>query len=564
MSKASSLALSRAKRKAEKLLKAKRLPEALAAYREFCQQAPQDHSSWLILGKLAAQLGDPASAEQAWLQALAIKPEFMEAHRLLAPMYAKHGHWVRAEPHYRACLASESGSVELVGQLAICLEAQGKTTEAAEFYRQQLASGARNATACLGLGRCLRNLGQDEKAAAMIDEALALQADLALAHFEQAQLLRQAQDYPAAIDALQRFIELEPRERESYLLSLAAVYSEQEQYEQALACYDELLKTHPQSAQAHWSRSLLLLGLGRWQEGWQAFEWRRQYPDWRRQVESYATLAPVWQGESLSAKRILVFAEQGFGDTLQFCRYLPALVEQGAEVSFHCQPELIALMDRFDGVTSLTRDVQQPPAEPFDYYLPLMSLPGRLGLTSESLPQPQPYLQADEERVAHWRQALVGSDLKLGLVWAGAAINPSNRRRSYGLSTYAPIINLAGLECYSLQLDPSSADKRSASWQGLTDLAPQIKDFADTAAIIANLDLVITADTAVAHLAGAMGKPVWVLIYAAPDWRWQQDGECSRWYPQMRLFRQQLGESWDTVAARVAAALGAELQTRGQ
>lgn len=559
MSKASSLALSRAKKKAEKLLKARRMPEALAAYRELCQLSPEDHNSWLNLGKLAAQLGDEGQAEKAWRQALLANPGLTTAHRHLATLYVRHGHWALAEPHYRACLESDSNNKDVKAQLAICLEAQAKLAEAEWVYRDLLASGERTATACLGLGRVLRNLGQDAEAVCLIDEALALQPDLAIAHFEKAQLLRQAQDYPAAIKALQRFIELAPRERESYLLSLAAIHGEQEQYEQALACYDELVQAYPQSAQAHWSRSLILLGLGRWQEGWQAFDWRMRYPDWRRQVQSYADLAPVWQGEPLQGKRILVFAEQGFGDTLQFCRYLPALVEQGAQVTFHCQPQLLALMDGFDGVTTVVRDVQQAPAERFDFYLPLMSLPGRLGLRLETLPPPSKYLHADEGCVTHWQQKLENSAYKIGLVWAGAAINPANRRRSFGLQTYAPIIDQAGVQCYSLQLDPSKEDQASEAWQGLVNLASEIKDFADTAAIIANLDLVITADTAVAHLAGAMGKPVWVLIYTAPDWRWQPEGEFSRWYPQMRLFRQALGESWERVAQRVAEALAEQL-----
>ncbi len=533
------------------MLKKQQWSEARLALQALCRMTPEDHGAWRDLGEVCAALGDMAGAEQAWQRALALQAELPQVHLHLARLYTAGGRWAQAEPHLRACLQHNPADTEALAKLALTLEAQGRLGEAEALYRRELAVDADRVAATLGLGRVVRGLGRREEAEALIDQVLASAPDMAMAHFEKGQLLRLGGQYGAALEAFQRFHQLAPAERETYLLNCADLYAEQEQYEAALGCYDEAVSAFPRSAYAHWGRALVLLKLGRYEQGWAAFEWRRGYPDWQRQCGRYAELTPQWRGEPLAGKKVLVFAEQGFGDTIQFGRYLPQLVAQGAEVTFHCQPALLPLFRRMAGIMVVARDTGQ--TNGFDACLPVMSLAAYFGARSDRVNGDLPYLCADAEKTARWREKLAGDGLKVGLVWAGAAINPVNRRRSFELATYAPLKAVPGVRLYSLQKGEAAADKQSAAWQGVVDLSEEMADFDDTAAIIANLDLVITADTAVAHLAGAMGRPVWVLVYADPDWRWQAEVEGRNvWYPGAVLFRQRLGEPWSAVVARVA------------
>ncbi len=553
VNRSNTLALARARKRAEKLLKKRQWPEARAALQALCQQAPQEYAAWADLGEVCRSQGDLAAAEQAWQRALALRPELQRAHRGLAGLYLSAGRWALAEHHLRRCLKGAAGEHPLLGKLALALEAQGKLEEAESCYRRLLADQPATTSALLGLGRVVRQLGREAEAAALIEQLLAQAPELALAHLERGLLLRLARRYDEALAAFQRFRQLAPQERESYLLNCADLYAEQERYEAALDCYDEAVAAFPQSAYCHWGRALLLLKLGRYEEGWREFEWRRGYPDWQRQCAGFEQLAPQWRGETLAGKRVLVFAEQGFGDTLQFCRYLQPLAAQGVAVTFHCQPELLPLLAaNLAGVTVVARDPAQ--ARGFDCYLPLMSLAGYFDVRADRLDEGVPYLCAEPDKVALWADRLVAEGRRIGLVWAGSATNPLDRRRSFGLATYAPLKRVPGLSLFSLQKGGAEAD--GDAWQGVVDLGREIADFGDTAAIIANLDLVITTDTAVAHLAAAMGRPVWVLIYADPDWRWQAQLEGRNiWYPGVRLFRQRPGESWAAVVARLVDTL---------
>ena len=266
---------------------------------------------------------------------------------------------------------------------------------------------------------------------------------------------------------------------------------------------------------------------------------------------------PRWAGEPLNGKTILIYAEQGFGDTLQFSRYLNLLREQGARIIFYCDRELVSLFENFAFLHKVeTKSYQKALTESFDFHIPLMSLPFYCGTTLENIPAQVPYIQADAEKIEHWRKRLEKNDFKVGLVWAGRETHLKNQRRSCGLDVFAPLADIKGVSFFSLQKgEAAQALSSPPASMRIDDLSAGLNDFSDTAAAIENLDLVITVDTAVAHLTGALAKPVWTLIYSPPEWRWMIDGDDSPWYPSMRLFRQSSSEEWGPVLERVAVSL---------
>jgi hypothetical protein len=271
---------------------------------------------------------------------------------------------------------------------------------------------------------------------------------------------------------------------------------------------------------------------------------------------------PEWQGESFAGRRLLLFSEQGIGDALQFIRYLPRVAARGGEIVLQVQPSLVSLLKSLQGVTVIARG---EPLPPLDLQLPLMDLPHVFGTTLDSIPADVPYLHAETTRIETWRRDFRDvAALKVGVVWAGSATHKGDRYRSLAAEAVLPRLVMPGVQLYSLQKEPRPSDAPVLAGLGsdVIDLAPRLGDFADTAAAMAVLDLVISVDTSVVHLAGAMGRPCWVLLPYAQDWRWLRDREDSPWYPSLRLFRQQKPQAWDRVLTRVAAALECLSQAR--
>ncbi len=269
-----------------------------------------------------------------------------------------------------------------------------------------------------------------------------------------------------------------------------------------------------------------------------------------------------WDGSSLEGRSLLLHAEQGFGDALQFIRYLPRVAQRGGRIILGCQPELQRLFQTIaDGCQIVVRG-QALPA--FDLYCPLLSLPRVFGTTLASIPNLIPYLRADAGEAGKWQQRLAEhcSMVKVGLAWAGSPAHKNDRNRSMKLARLAPLGRTPGVRFFSLQKGEAAAESKTPPGLELVDWTQELKDFADTAGLIENLDLVIAVDTAVAHLAGAMGKPVWTLLPSNSDWRWMLEREDSPWYPTMRLFRQTSWGDWDSVVARVAEALSLWIRNR--
>lgn len=315
-------------------------------------------------------------------------------------------------------------------------------------------------------------------------------------------------------------------------------------FDEAAACYRHALALDPEYVDAHWNLALVLLRAGRFDEGWPEYEWR-----WRRPGTPLEHRgAPAWDGGPLDGRTLLLVCEQGLGDTIQFARYLPLVTAQGGPVILRCQPELLRLLSGFPGVTRIV--TREEPLPAFDIQSSLMSLPGLFKTEPGTIPNEVPYLPEPDGPVPALPE---GGGLKVGLVWGSSPTDPS---RSCPLDKLIALGRVPGVRLFSLQKGSHAADLgRTPAASCLEDLSGRIHDMADTAALIRQLDLVVTVDTSVAHLAGALGRPTWILLPHLADWRWLTGREDCPWYPTARLFRQAVPEDWDGVITRVVSAL---------
>lgn len=358
-------------------------------------------------------------------------------------------------------------------------------------------------------------------------------------------------DYSAAERCFRLTLLLAPESPET-LLNLGYALDKLGRDEEALSCYAAVLAFSPGNAKARYNRGIHLLRAGNLAAGFTDYEARfaaMQNADNRRYEQ------PRWDGSPLNGRSILVYGEQGLGDTLQFCRYIPLIAELGGRVLLEVQQPLVSLLATLAGVEQVVAKSGQPPLTAC--HIPLLSLPHLFGTTLATVPAPIPYLVPDSSKVVLWRQLLADDQLyRIGVVWSGSAANPMDRERSCPLSELAPLFTLPGCSCYSLQVGSAAVEIATLPHGAcLNDLTSHLTDFSDTAALVANLDLVITVDTAVAHLAGALGKPVWLLLAYRPDWRWMLGRNDSPWYPAMRLFRQPCPGDWAAAVQKMVQLL---------
>lgn len=418
---------------------------------------------------------------------------------------------------YRRLLAFHPDVAPAWNNLGVCLQHEGELSEAIASFEQATKLDASNAAMFNNFGFALGEHGVRGRAAEVLRRAIELDKDLAEAHNNLGNILRADGDREGARSA----------------------------YETAIRC-------RPEFPEPHWNLAQLLLQEGEFARGWEEYEWRWKRPDFTSPVRRFHQ--SVWNGEDLHGKTLLVHTEQGFGDAIQFIRFLTAVQATGARIILECQPELVRLFLGLPMVQGVVGTGSPLPA--FDFHIPLMSLPRIFGTTLQSIPRTTPYLNVHGSDVRHWRSVISGDGLAVGVVWSGTQHLKALRHRTCPVSQMAPLFSLPGMRMYSLQVGAASADLgRIGDGTRPVDLSPHLRDFADTAAAITMLDLVISIDTAVAHLAGALGKAVWVLLPEDPDWRWMREREDSPWYPGMRLYRQRSGEGWGPVISHVGDAL---------
>ncbi|HWE74152.1 MAG TPA: tetratricopeptide repeat protein [Stellaceae bacterium] len=490
-----------------------KLDEAIVCYRYAVGLRPDFAAAFNNLGATLLQKGESAQAQRALERALEATPDYAGAWFNLGNVLAARDEHAKAVEHYRRTLTLDPHHIDALNNLGAALGELGENVEAASCYQRVLALQPANAAAHSNFGRVLAQRDELDAAIGHFREAIALQPHAIDAHINLGNVLLEQGDAPAA----------------------------HQSYERALAL-------DPAHESAHWNDGLALLVQGDLAEGF-----RR----WRYNVAAAKRFgAPEWRGEALNGAAILIHAEQGFGDAIHFARYIPMVAARGGRVIFEAPVELHRVFATIDGIDEIVAFGDRLPE--FAWQCPLLSLPLAFGTTLRNVPDTVPYLTADAESVEFWQRRMAGPALKVGLVWAGRPEHKRDRHRSMALAELAPLAAIPNVAFYALQKGAAVGEAEHApEGMRLEILSPLLGDFADTAAAIMALDLVITVDTSVAHLAGALGKPVWILNAYSPDWRWLEHRSDSPWYPTAELFRQDASRRWAPVVNDVAAELRA-------
>ena len=503
-------------------------------------------------GLALAESGRLAEAVASYDAAVRLRPDYASALSNRGTALSRLGQSAEALASLDRAIALQPDVAEMHTNRGMALADLGREPEALAAHARAIVLRPDYAQANSNRGTVLLALGRPEEALASFDCAVALRPDIAELHSNRGNALRDVGQPEAAVAAHTRAIGLRPHHAEAHC-NLARALIDLNHYAPAVASLDRALALKPGFAEARMNRAVIDLVQGRLAEGFSGYEARWQTQAFTRGRRGFAQ--PQWQGEALAGRTLLLHAEQGFGDAIQFSRYV-SLVAARADgpVLFEVARPLLALFEgRFPGVRLLARG---EPLPPFAVQCPLLSLPHVFGTDLAGVPASAGYVRADPVRAAQWRNRLVpAGSPRVGLVWSGDPKHANDRSRSLALSRLLPLAR-SGARLFALQPQVRDADRAVlAATPAIPDLGREFADFADTAAAISALDLVICVDTSVAHLAAAMGKPTWVLLPFCPDWRWLLGRDDSPWYPTLRLFRQPARGDWDSVLGRVQAAL---------
>ena len=548
-----------------------RASEAEAAYRDALRLQPNTPDLHHHIGLAQKDQGRTADAETAFRHALRLRKDYVPARIDLGNLLAETGRAREAEACLRAAVRTAPDNSIALNALGLALVSLSKHQEALAEFDKALHAAPNYANAAANRAACLASLENWEAAADAYQAALALMPDAADLNMGLARALLQLERGEEAEHVLRKMLQQQPDDA-LVLHKLSRALAFQRRTVEALAVLEQVCRIDPATADAWHDRGMALRDLARWPEsiapfqeavrlqpddaeknaslgyallansdfanGWKYFEWRVKRPGNARLAE------PRWDGTPTDTT-VLIYAEQGTGDTIQFCRFVP-LAAQRARIVLACPPALKRLLATLPGPAAL---VDGEPLPPYDLHCPVMSLPGVLGVRPERLADAIPYLRAEPEKIADWRDRLAHlPGRRIGLVWAGNPKVPADRRRSIDFELLAPLLATPKISFVSLQVGASPGAP-------MFDAAPWLEDFSDTAALIEVLDVVISVDTAVAHLAGARGRPVWLLNRADTDWRWLLERHDSPWYPTMRQFRQPRPGDWERVIEAVADAL---------
>ncbi len=446
------------------------------------------------------------------------------------------------------------GHLETLIAYARALLACGRAVEARDAATRATALAPGSGEGWFLAGTAHRAIGDAQAAIGALRRAIALAPAHASAHLNLGSALADLDRFEQAERHMRRATKLDPALPEAYA-SLSWLLASTGDLAQAKQASGTAIDLRPDFAQAHWNLSFACLLGGEFEEGWREYEWRKRHDRYSRDFTRLP--GPEWRGEALAGRTILVLAEQGLGDAIQFARFLPMLDARGATVRLACAAPLIPLLRAGLGVSAITR--REAPTGKYDVWVDQMSLPGLLGTRLETIPGSIGYLQADPARAAIWHEKLP-SGPRIGLVWSGNPRHSNDSRRSIPTACLAALMSILDASFVSLQVGPLSGEITELF--GLPDRSADLTDFAETAALVVNLDLVVTVDTSAAHLAGALGVPVWVMLLYAPDWRWMTGSRDSPWYRSMRLFRQTRPGDWTGQLAEVASELSARYGSR--
>ena len=542
-----------------------------------------------VLAGLQQCHGRTAEAVSTYQRILTLEPTLIEAEYNLGLLYHQTGASDAAEKCYRSVIGQAPAFAAAYMNLGGLLMERNSFQTAADVFAAVIDIEPDNAGGFFNSGRCLFELGRYEPAAACFQKAAELRPENSRAWHNLGLTHQKVGSWEKAVSCLQRAIDLSPENADLYFdmgnvhfdlgntdaviqwyrrgvahaptdlrraENLALLLHEQGHYDEALACYRDIIKCDPANANAHFNQALLLLRAGNFEEGWKEYEWRLKLKNWKSGYP-WRIDQPRWYGENFRDKTLLVHCEQGFGDCLQFARYLPMVKARGGTVVFEVPDALKRIFEKFPGVDRLrSLAMTAAPEINYDLHTPLLSLPGIFNTRAESIPCRAPYLSTWVDQAALWQNHSANELCRVGVVWAGSKVHLNDKKRSCSFDHFGFLKNIPGVRLYSLQTELSAEQVRLNDPAGtIIHWGDRFRDFADTAAAISTLDLIISVDTAIVHLAGAMGKPTWVLLPYVPDWRWQCHRQDNPWYPSIRLFRQSSLDNWDSVFEQVWTAL---------
>ncbi len=528
-----------------------RLREAEKLYARVLKAAPDHFDSLHLLGLTKAQGGQMGEAHRLMSGALKLNPQMPDAWINLANVL----HALKRDAESLDCLdkalALRPGDPNALQSRGNALLVLGRPQEAIACFDEVLARNPRHGEARLNRGSALAGLGRTAPALADFDAALALMPGHPAAMYNRGNALAALGRYDEALAAFDRALAAAPGHGNAWNNRGRALQA-LDRHAEAVVSFDKAIELQKDYADAHFNRALSLLTVGDLARGFEQYEWRWQRSGVRDTHRGYGK--PLWLGEyPLARKTILLHAEQGLGDTIQFARYAPPLARAGATVVLEVQPELKNLLAGLEGIASC--HARGDPLPDYDVHCPLGSLPLALKTEPASIPADIPYLRADRGRLAQWRARIDDLPGKcVAIAWAGNASHANDRNRSIDLKLFEPLLALEGISFVSIQHELRGDDAETlARLPNVRHLGGEFADMADTAATAALADLTISVDTSVVHLAGALGRPVWVMLPFAPDWRWTLSGGNCPWYPQARLFRQPALGDWPGAIAALRA-----------
>lgn len=537
------------------LLKGLGRPEqALSYYQEGLRLRPDSSELHYNVGNLMKDQGKLGDTILCYSKAVELKHDLFDAYYNMGNAFTQLGDLQKALSCYRKTLKIRPDHIEASHNAGLTLKNLGRFNDAVSCYKKAIELKPDTAELHYNLGNVYKEAGRFEDAVASYEKAIDLNPDMVEAHYNMANALKESGALDHAIFCYERVLNIAPDHIEA-LNNMGLSYRDKGQVDRALELLDQALKLSPRHVEIRWNRALALLLSGNLVYGWKEYEVRFQRGDLKTTYPRRLN-RPMWDGSSFEGKTLLVHHEQGLGDTLQFVRYLPMVKAKGGRVVLEVHESLRCLCRNLPGVDEvIARPMDQDLDLAFDCYIPLLTLPGIFNTTLETIPAGIPYVHADPDIEACWRRRLNGTDLTIGLVWAGNPGHKDDRNRSCPLNLFEPLSRIPGVKLYGLQKNGGGQSKEKLRSLGIASLGEELTDFSVTAGIIANLDLIISVDTAVAHLAGAMGKPVWILLPFVPDWRWLMEGDDTPWYPTARLFRQEKPLDWSGVFQRVCHAL---------
>ena len=501
------------------------------------------------------KVGDAEKAANTYIEVLKLQPDNVDALFMLGVIFAQGGFHEHAIDCFQEAVRIKPDHIGAYYNLGNVYRDKGQTDGAIKCYQRVIQLNPDYADAYINLGVLFRQKERFDDEIAAYQKAIRIDSTAAGAYYNLGHSYFEKGRFDEALACYQKVTQLVPENIDAHM-NLGLIFRIKGLHHDALVCYQKAVQINPEDAEAHWNMSNVLLLTGDFERGWKEYEWLWKTKDNMGRRRNFSQ--PLWDGSDIGGRTIFIYAEYGFGDTIQFIRYVRLVKKYGARVIVECQKELASLLRSVHGIDMIIPCGEQLPD--FDLHYPLMKLPVAFHTDFGNMPAETPYILADRGLIQEWNRRLMpdSAGLKIGLVWSGGGLP---LKKSCSLEMYAPLADLKGITFYSLQMGEAGKEAENPpTGMKLRDYTNEIRDFSDTAALIENLDLVIAVDTSVAHLAGALGKPVWVLLPFVPDWRWFLDREDSPWYPSMRLFRQPSLGDWGSVSAKVVEGLQKEIE----